>query len=146
LPADVQATLAAHEAAGTTDSAEYEAAAQVYYRRYVCRLVPWPDPLQRAVAGLGRPVYRAMWGPAEFYLTGTLKEYDRTPRLGELAGIPTLFTCGELDEATPGATAWYRSLVPGAEMVVFSGCSHMPHLEDPVAYLSVVSAFLLARD
>jgi proline iminopeptidase len=48
LPADVQATLGRHEAAGTTEACEYQEAMMVFYRRHVCRLDPWPEPLVRA--------------------------------------------------------------------------------------------------
>jgi proline iminopeptidase len=141
LPAEVRATLDQHEAAGTTDSVEYQAATMVYYQRHVCRLDPWPEPLLRAVAGLGAPVYHAMWGPNEFYMTGNLKTYDRSDRLSEIA-VPTLFTCGRYDEAPPATTIWYQGLVPGAELAVFEASSHTPHLEEPAAYLEAVRAFL----
>src|SRR5205823_5614065 len=37
LPAEAREALARHEAAGTTDSPEYQEAMQVFYRRHVCR-------------------------------------------------------------------------------------------------------------
>ncbi|MEI8634976.1 alpha/beta fold hydrolase [Vibrio sp. PP-XX7] len=51
LPEDVQQTLIYHEAAGTTDTAEYKAATDVFYQRHVCRL----DPGLRKWSGLLRP-------------------------------------------------------------------------------------------
>jgi hypothetical protein len=42
LPAEVRAVLDRHEAAGTTDSAEYEAANMEFNRRHLCRLDPPP--------------------------------------------------------------------------------------------------------
>ena len=42
LPPEVQATLLAHEAAGTTGTPEYIAAVRVFYDRHVCRVNPWP--------------------------------------------------------------------------------------------------------
>jgi proline iminopeptidase len=141
LPLEVQATLRRHEAAGTTDSPEYQQAADVFNLRHVCRVHPTPDPLQRAVAGMGLPVYHTMWGPSEFTCTGNLKEYDRTERLGEIT-LPTLFTCGRYDECTPAATAWYHKLMPGSEMVVFEQSSHVPHLEEPKLYLQTIRDFL----
>jgi proline iminopeptidase len=47
---------------------------------------------------MGHTVYEYIWGPSEFTVTGSLKNYDRTARLQEIA-IPTLFTCGRYDEA-----------------------------------------------
>jgi proline iminopeptidase len=82
-----------------------------------------------------------MWGPSECYATGNLKDYDRTGRLHEIT-VPTLFTCGQYDETTPGATAWYQSLLPGSEIVVFEHSAHVAHLEETERYLQVVRDFL----
>jgi proline iminopeptidase len=141
LPPEVQMTLQRHEAAGTTDAQEYRQAAKEFNQRHLCRLQPRPEPLQRAGASTGVPVYRTMWGLNEFRGTGNLKHYDRTGRLQEIT-LPTLFTCGRYDECTPTGTAWYQSLLPGSEMVVFEQSSHMPHLEEPEQYLRVVRDFL----
>jgi len=141
LPADVRATLDRHEAAGTTDSTEYEAAAMEYNRRHLCRLDPWPEPLTRAFAQLNYAIYEHMQGPNEFTITGAEKDYDVTKRLGELA-VPTLFLCGRHDETRPEETSWYHSLVPGAELVVFEHSSHVPHLEEPERFLQVLRDFL----
>jgi proline iminopeptidase len=142
LPPDVRDALDRHEAAGTIDSDEYRAATDAYYARHVCRAVPPPEEMVRAMAAMGHAVYGYMWGPNEFNMTGgTLITYDRTPRLPELT-VPTLFTCGRYDEATPEATAWYASLVPGAEIAVFEESAHLPHLEEREKYLALVRDFL----
>jgi len=141
LPAEVREVLDRCEAAGTTAGDEYSRATRVFYDRHFCRLSPWPQPLERAMEGYSDEVYRAMWGPSEFCMTGILKDYDRAARLGEIAA-PVLFLCGRFDEATPATTAWYRSLVPGAEMVVIEDGSHTPHLEQPAATLAAVRDFL----
>ncbi len=145
LPGEVQEVLDRNEAAGTTDSEEYEAATMEFYRRHLCRLDPWPDAMQRMMAGVGLPVYNAMWGPNEFFMTGNLLDYDRTGRLHEIT-VPTLFTCGRYDEATPDATAWYQSLLPGSEIAVFEQSAHVPHLEETGRYLQVVRDFLCRVD
>ena len=119
LPAQVRAVLDRHEAAGTTDSAEYEAASMEFYRRHMCRLDPWPETMLRLFAELNYTMYERMWGPNEFTVTGTHKDYDATDHLGELA-VPTLFLCGRHDEARPEDTSWYHRLVPGAEGSVAS--------------------------
>jgi proline iminopeptidase len=89
----------------------------------------------------GAAVYLTMWGPSEFYVTGTLATYDGTSRLPAL-GLPMLFTCGRYDEATPTTTAAYASLVPGAEVAVFERSAHVPHLEEPERYVATLRAFL----
>lgn len=141
LPPDVQAVLQRHEEAGTTASSGYEAAVSVFLKRHFCRREPWPSELSDTLAGLGREVYNFMNGPNEFYLTGTLKNYDRTARLGELS-LPVLYTAGRFDGCTPQAAAWYQQLMPNARLEVFERSAHMPMLEETDRYLAVLSAFL----
>jgi proline iminopeptidase len=141
LPPDVRAVLDRHESAGSTDCPEYVAAAAVFYKRHLCRLDPWPDPLERTWSNMGLDVYVAMWGPTEFYATGTLRSYDLTPELHRIA-VPTLLTCGRHDEARPETVSAFRDLIPGAAMTVFEESSHMAHLEETERFLGVVGTFL----
>jgi proline iminopeptidase len=82
-----------------------------------------------------------MWGPSEFTVTGTLKNYDRVNRLNEIS-IPVLFTCGNFDEATPATVKGYQERLPGAELHIFEDASHEHHLEKTQNYLEIVRAFL----
>ena len=143
LPAEVQQTLLAHEAAGTTDSPEYEAAMSVFYRRHVCRTDPMPEPVQRSFAKLAAnpEVYHTMNGPSEFHVVGTLKTWDVCDRLGEIT-IPTLVTSGRFDEATLLIAETVTRGIPVAQWVVFEESSHMAHAEQPEAYIEVLDAFL----
>ena len=141
LPEDIRDVLTRHEAGGTTDSEEYEEATLAFYRRHLCRLDPWPEELNRAMEGASMDVYHTMWGPSEFYMTGSLADYDRTDRLSEITS-PTLFTCGAYDEAPPETTRWYQSLLPGSRLAVFEQSAHLPHLEEPDAYLRALGKFL----
>ena len=143
LPAEVQRTLLAHEAAGTTDSPEYEAAMTVFYQRHVCRVDPMPEPVQRSFAKLAAnpEVYHTMNGPSEFHVVGTLKTWDVCDRLGEIT-IPTLVTSGRFDEATLLIAETVTRGIPGAQWVVFEESSHMAHAEQPEAYIEVLDAFL----
>jgi proline iminopeptidase len=145
LPDEVRATLDSHEAGGRTGCPEYAAATVFFYKRHFCRLEPWPDPLERTFAGMSQEVYETMWGPTEFHCTGTLRGYDLTPRLPEIR-VPTLFTCGRHDEATPEAMAAFREMVPGADLVVFERSSHTAHLEETDRFLREVDAFLQRVD
>src|SRR5437879_2006941 len=84
LPARVEEALGRHEAAGTTDSEEYQSTMMVFYDRHVCRVRPWPDWLQRTFDGLeaNPEVYNTMNGPSEFHVIGPLKDFDITADLG----------------------------------------------------------------
>lgn len=143
LPEEVQATLKKHEDAGTTGDPAYEEAMMVFYRRHVCRLDPWPEPLMKSVQKKGEnpEVYQTMWGPSEFRLTGTLKGWDVSGRLGEIK-VPTLVLSGRYDEATPALAETLNQGIAGSEMVIFENSAHMPHLEETERYLEVVGGFL----
>jgi len=141
LPAEVQEVLSRHEAAGTMDSEEYQGAMMEFTKRYMCRLDPMPESLMRSIQGIGVQVILTMWGPASWLITGNLKDYDRSDRLHEIR-VPTLFTCGRYDYATPEATAWYQSLLLGSEMAVFEDSSHTQPLEEAEPYLATVRDFL----
>lgn len=143
LPPEARQTLAEHEAAGTTDDPAYQEAMMVFYRRHVCRLDPWPPCLERTFEKMMRAplVYLTMVGPSEFHVTGTLKDWDITGRLGEI-DTPTLVLAGRYDEATPEITTTLQRGIPGARRITFENSSHMPHLEEPELYLRVLSDFL----
>lgn len=141
LPEQSRTAILENEAAKTYDTPAYKDALMEYYRLHVCRLDPWPEALMRTFNRVAADVYGHMWGPSEFTITGTLGTYDRVARLKEIT-VPVLFTCGEFDEATPAATAWYRENLPGSEMIVFEGASHEHHLEKREAYIAALRGFL----
>lgn len=142
LPADVQATLLRHEQAGTTAEPAYQEAVMVFYRRHLCRLDPWPEPLRRSFVKMTRDpeVYHTMNGPSEFHVTGRLRDWDITARLGEIR-VPTLVISGRHDEATPAIAQTVHRGIPGAKWVLFEDSSHSVHLEEPERFLQVVGEF-----
>ena len=155
LPPEVEATLRQHEAAGTTDDPTYAAACEVFYRRHLCRLDPWPQGVVDGLAKLDEDptVYHTMNGPSEFHVIGSIKDWSSTDRLGEIA-VPTYVVSGEHDEATP---ALQVPLVEGirngnggkgneVEQTVMTGCSHLPMWEEQAAYMSLVTDWLARHD
>jgi L-proline amide hydrolase len=146
LPPDVQQTLLRHEHAGTTDDPEYEQAVRVFYDRHLCR-VPWPDCLERSFAQMADDptVYHTMNGPSEFHVIGSLKTWDITDRLHEIA-TPTLLVSGRYDEATPHIVEQIDQRIPGSEWTIFEHSSHLPHIEEPEAFLARVDSFLRSID
>lgn len=141
MPASVKKTIVECEARGDFSSQAYQDAMMAYYRRHVCRLDPWPDCLNSSIEKMGQQVYHHMWGPSEFTVTGSLREYNRTADLKNL-NVPTLFTCGRYDEATPEATSELHRNVPGSRLVILEEASHQHHLEQTRTYLQVVRQFL----
>ena len=143
LPQEAEETLRRHEEAGTTDEPAYQEAMMVFYRRHVCRLDPWPEPLVRTFAKLDAnpEVYHAMFGPSEFHATGTLRGWDIRDRLGEIR-LPTLITSGRHDEATSAIAETVHRGIEGSEWVVFERSAHVAHLEEEDEYRRVAEDFM----
>jgi proline-specific peptidase len=141
LPPEIQETLLRHEAAGTTDSAEYQEALLPFYRRHVIRVEPWPDFVRRSFETISVAVYGTMNGPSEFHVIGNLRDYDITDRLGEIA-VPTLIISGRYDESTPAINEVMHRGIRNSEWVLLEDSSHLAHVEEPEKYLRIVSAWL----
>jgi proline-specific peptidase len=143
LPPGIQAVLDEHEAGGTTADPAYIAAMLVYYRRHVCRLDPWPEPLNAAMTKLfeNPAVYQTMNGPSEFCVVGSLRDWEIVTRLSQLH-VPTMVTSGRHDEATPAIAGTVHRLIRGSDWVVFEHSAHMAHLEESYRYNAVLERFM----
>jgi proline-specific peptidase len=143
LPQEVQQTLKKHEEDGTTDDPAYAAATDVYYRRHLCRLHPWPACFNRTLEKLAQnpEVYNTMWGPSEFHCTGKLQNWNIESQLGAI-DVPTLILSGEYDESTPAINEVLHRGIQDSEWVLFEESSHTPHLEATQKYLRVLTDFL----
>lgn len=141
MPGQTRAVIQRAEASGDFASEDYQQAMMAFYAKHVCRMAPWPGCLNRALAEMNMVVYGHMWGPSEFTTTGTLKDLTREGELHRLRG-PVLITCGRHDEARPETMAEFQARIPGAELAILEDASHSHHLEQPEAYLAIVSNFL----
>lgn len=143
LPADVQATLLRHEEAGTTDTAEYMEATDVFNQRHVCRVVPMPDEVKRTFDAIDTDptVYHTMNGPNEFHVIGTMKDWSIVGRLSTISA-PTLLISGRYDEATEACVQPFSDEIPDVRWRIFEQSSHMPHVEEREACMAEVAAFL----
>ncbi len=143
LPDEVRDTLDRHEAAGTIDDPEYLAAAQVFYDRHVCRVVPNPEEVQRSTEQFTQDptVYLTMNGPTEFHCIGTIKDWTIEDRVHAIS-VPTLLLTGAYDEATELTNRPFAENIPDVRWTVFPESSHMPFVEEPEAYDAAVLGFL----
>jgi len=146
LPAEVQATLAKHEEAGSYDDPEYMEACLVFYGRHVCR-IPWPPEVAKTFELLEQDptVYRTMNGPSEFHIIGSCKDWQVKDRLHEIR-VPTLLVSGRYDEATPALQQVLLDGIADSEWVCFEESSHMPHVEERERYMRVVGDWLAQHD
>lgn len=140
LAPDVQAVLDKHEAEGSTTHPDYVAATEVFYAAFVSRGEAVEEPSCED-APRNSVIYEQMWGPTEFYATGSLRDFDLTARLGEI-DVPTLFITGEFDEARPDTVRAFARAVPNARFEMIPGVGHASLTREPVLYRRILRAFL----
>ena len=147
LPESVRDALNRHEADDTTDDPEYLAATQVVYDQHVCRVVPNPPEVLRAMERLNEDptVYHTMNGPNEFFCIGTLRDWSVVDRVHSIVA-PTLLASGRFDEATPATVQPFFDAIPDVRWEIFENSSHMPFVEEPERYMKVVGDFLAEHD
>ncbi len=141
LPDSVQNVIRINEEKKNYNEPEYQQAMQVYYENFVARKLPWSEDVVNSVSNIDMNVYLTMWGPSEFNVTGVLKDYDRTEQLPQIK-LPTLFMCGEYDEAAPETVKYYHSLVPNSKFIVIKNSAHETMNDNPEENNKAISDFL----
>jgi proline iminopeptidase len=130
-----------HEAEGTLDHPEYQAAITILNYRHVCRLDEWPDSIHASLNDWNMDVYGTMQGPNEFLYIGNLKEWNRINEMKEVK-TSSLITVGMHDELPPSCALKMHNALPNSVIKVFKNSSHMPFYEEPKAYFKTLINFL----
>ena len=119
----------------------------VFYERHLCRIVPFPEELQRTFAQLEADptVYHTM------NRTERVSRDRNAPRLGcrrpsRRDRRARLVISGEHDEATPTVVKPVVEGLRDATWELVDGASHSTHLERPERFLELVTAFLASHD
>jgi pimeloyl-ACP methyl ester carboxylesterase len=87
-------------------------------------------------------VQGGMHAPALVPAIGGLAGYNILDRLEDVE-IPTLVVWGRNDLIVPaGDAVEYARLIPGAQLVVFDRCGHLPMAERPVRFNRLLDRFL----
>jgi proline iminopeptidase len=141
LGPETVAMMELHEAEGTTDHPEYQAAITILNYRHFCRLKSWPVSLRHSVDDLNMEIYGSLWGPNEFTCTGPLKSWDRLADIHEIEQ-PCLVLCGRYDETPPESAARICGRLRNSQLRVFDNSSHTPFFEEPERYLETLTEFL----
>ena len=142
LPNGGGARLRTLEAQGQLQTDEYQSLVQSFYEKHLCRAVPWPPDVLATVDNISKsPAYRVMNGPNEFTIIGNIKDWERRSDLGAIR-VPTLITTGQYDEVTLDCAQTIMEAIPGSQLLIFEGCSHMTMVEKPVEYVRALRAFI----
>lgn len=140
-----QSAIERHEAAGTTYTAEYQAAIRTWNETYLCRLRPWPPELLAAFAEMGTDIFETMFGPSDFRIVGTIRDWDVFDRLAEIR-LPTLILAGRFDECVPEHMWDMHQRIAGSRFELFESTAHMPFIEEPGKFDRAMRAFLRLHD
>jgi len=138
------AMMQRHEAQGTYDHPEYQAAITLLNYRHVHRLDVIPPSLKASLDGWNMGPYMTMQGPNEFLYIGNLKDWNRIPDMGRIKQ-PALILVGYFDELGPACAMRMHHALPDSRVVVFRNSSHLPMYEEPERYLAEVRGFLAAH-
>ncbi len=103
-----------------------------------------PDVMTENPALVQRLVGMIMSTPSDGYVgwCEAIRHLNVTSRLKAIR-LPTRVIVGALDPATPPAAAEViANAIPGSDLVVMQGVSHMLHVEQPAAFAGHVTEFL----
>jgi pimeloyl-ACP methyl ester carboxylesterase len=89
-------------------------------------------------------VYGAMWGPTEFTVTGTLKDWSVEQEL-KLINVPTFIINGENDEATPVMQRFMKARIKGSQYYCIKGAAHTAAAEAPLEWMQATEKWLKAK-
>ncbi len=146
LPAEIQAVMDKYESQGKYDAPEYQDILfNQVYRRHLCRLEPWPEPLSRGFAHLNEKIYNQMQGPSEFTVTGNFKGWNRWDDLHKIVA-PTLLIVGRHDTMSAEDIQKMGTLIPRSRVVVCENGSHACFFDDQEAYFAALLQFLREVD
>ena len=142
LTSDSLAKLTALEAKEDYDNPEYERLMmEELYPKMICRIKPWPEPVDRAFRHSNQKIYVQMQGKSEFLVTGNLKDWERWDRLHEIK-VKALTIGAEHDEMDPADMKKMATLMQNATNAYCPNGSHLCMWDDQAVYFENLLKFL----
>lgn len=106
----------------------------------------WHEPERitpQVIEGYRKPLQAENWDVGLWQMTKASRASNLAGRLEEL-DLPVLVVTGDDDRIVPtDESIRLAAEIPGAELVVFENCGHVPQEECPEAFLRAVEPFLL---
>ena len=146
LPQDMQDAIEKATSSNDYSDPLYQAAEAEYMRRHASGALTEDSPeCLRRPAKKGREAYVTGWGPNEYTPLGTLKDYDVTEQLKDIAE-PALVISGGNDLCTPYIAKYMYDRIPNARWELFRTCRHMCFVEDNDRYIELMREWLNKND
>ncbi len=112
-----------------------------FYKKHICRLPEYPEPVARSFNKLNGELYTIMQGPSEFGISGKLTNWDVSKELKNLK-IPTLVIGATYDTMDPKYMEWMSQQIPGSTFLLCANGSHMCMWDDQETYFKGLIKFL----
>jgi len=113
-----------------------------FYKKHLCRLPEWPDPVNRSLLKhLNGEIYTMMQGPSEFGIGGSLARWDIKARLKEIK-IPTLMIGAKYDTMDPKAMEEQSKMVQKGRYLYCPNGSHLSMWDDQHVFMNGVIKFI----
>ncbi|OTA99025.1 hypothetical protein M426DRAFT_27876 [Hypoxylon sp. CI-4A] len=143
LPEDVRTTLETCDKEGDHESPEFKGAASVFIKRFVCRLDPVPEPIQRTFKNIrdDSTAYNTMQGHSEFDTVGSLKDWEGWKDAHNIEA-PTLLLNGKYDEVMDFVVEPFFKTIKKVKWVTLENSSHVSLWEDRERFMQLVGDFL----
>ncbi len=129
------------EAKGETENSRYMELLQGFYDKHLCRIVPNPNPVQRAFKHVNYTIYKMMQGPSEFGASGRLASWDIKSRLHEIK-VPTLTEGAKFDTMDPDHMKWISTQVQNGRYLYCPEGSHLSMWDDQKHFYPGIIQFI----
>ena len=114
---------------------------EVFYKKHICRLETWPEPVVRSFGNFNQKVYEYMQGPSEFVPGGILKDWSVWDRLNEIT-VPCLTVGAKYDSMNPEEMEEMSKLVKNGSYLYCPNGSHLAQWDDQDVYMAGVVKFI----
>ncbi len=142
LPQWLLDTLSYYEKRGDYQNPRYQQLVfEHYYRKHICRLPEWPEPVVRSFKHINQHVYEYMQGPSEFVPGGILKGWSVWDRLNEIY-VPTLTVGARYDTMNPEEMKAMANLVQHGRYLYCPNGSHLAMWDDQEVFMTGVIQFI----
>lgn len=142
MPVDEQKAIAEAVRTGNFEAPAYLKANEHYTALHADEITADSPECLRRKKRFGLESYIEAWGPNEYTPTGTLKDFDYTARLHEIAQ-PTLVISGTNDECTPLIAKTMYDAIPHARWELLDGARHMTFIDQTDNYIRILTHWLL---
>jgi proline iminopeptidase len=145
MPDDEQKAISDAERTNDFTQPDYLRANDHYTELHACTIDEHSPECLRRKKRFGTESYNVAWGPNEYTPLGNLRDFDYTPRLGEIEQ-PCLVISGTNDECTPLVAKTMADGIRHSLWVLLDGARHLTFADCPEQYLATVSQWCDRHD